>query len=138
MATRTIEKEVLERERVFWDAMKIMDADKAVEMTDERCIIAGAQGVAAIDPKTMGELMKGATWKLHSYSMDDKNVQVRTIGDNVAIVAYRVSEDLTVDGERLTLEAFDTSVWVREGNDWRCALHTESPAGDPFGRDKQR
>ena len=138
MATKTIEQEIIEREHGFWDAMKNMDSAQTVAMTDKQCFIAGAQGIAAIDPKTMGDLMSSATWKLHSYKMDEKDMKVRMVGDNVAIVAYPVSEDLTVDGQRLTLNANDTSVWVRDGKDWRCALHTESPAGDPFGRDKKK
>jgi len=27
-----------------------------------------------------------------------------------------------------------SSVWVRRDGTWTCALHTESVAGDPFGR----
>jgi len=41
-----------------------------------------------------------------------------------------------VDGETLPVVANDSSVWVRRDGQWRCALHTESLAGDPFGRDK--
>lgn len=31
-------------------------------------------------------------------------------------------------------EAFDSSVWVHRIGHWVCAVHTESLAGDPFGR----
>jgi hypothetical protein len=48
-----------------------------------------------------------------------------------------VREQLTVDGNPLTLEAADASTWVRRDGRWVCALHTESIAGDPFGRDRQ-
>jgi hypothetical protein len=41
---------------------------------------------------------------------------------------------LVVDGKPVKLQAYDSSVWVRRDGDWLCALHTESPAGDPFGR----
>jgi hypothetical protein len=30
-----------------------------------------------------------------------------------------------VDGKKLTLEAADASTWVRDGDGWACALHTE-------------
>ena len=30
------------------------------------------------------------------------------------------------------------SVWVRSGGQWRCAMHTESLAGDPCGRDRKK
>ena len=54
------------------------------------------------------------------------------------VIAYKVSEKLTVDGLPLTLVAFDSSMWVKEADGrWRCALHTEAIAGDSFGRDKR-
>lgn len=57
--------------------------------------------------------------------------------DDVAIVAYTVHEELTVEGKPVKLDAADASTWVRRDGDWRCVLHTESIAGDPFGRDRQ-
>ena len=54
--------------------------------------------------------------------------------DDVAVVAYKVKEELVVDGEPLSLEAFESSVWIRRDGKWTCGLHTESIAGDPFGR----
>jgi hypothetical protein len=41
-----------------------------------------------------------------------------------------------VDGKAVTLDAADASTWVRRDGRWRCALHTESIQGDPFGRDR--
>ena len=138
MTTNTIEQRVLEREREFWETMRTMDGDKAAGMTSDKCVIAGAQGVSAIDPRTMGEMMRGGTWKLHGYEIDEGSMQVTAASHDVAVIAYKVIEDLTIDNQRLTLTAFDTSVWVRDGDRWRCALHTESPAGDPFGRDRKQ
>lgn len=48
----------------------------------------------------------------------------------------KVNERLTVDGKPLKLEAADASTWVRRGERWVCALHTEAITGDPFGRDR--
>jgi hypothetical protein len=62
---------------------------------------------------------------------------VRLLGDDVAIVAYQVHEELTVDGKPVTLDAADSSTWVRRDGRWLCALHTEAIAGDPFGRDRK-
>jgi hypothetical protein len=59
------------------------------------------------------------------------------LGDDVAIVAYKVKEDMTVEGKPLQLEAADTSTWVRKDGRWLCALHTEALTGDPFGRDRR-
>jgi uncharacterized protein (TIGR02246 family) len=131
------EQELLQLERQFWDAMKDKDGQRAARLTDDGCIIVGAQGVSAIDRPTMEKLTTDDAWELQQYSLDEKNTQVRFINDDVAIVAYRVDEQVVVDGETLPIEANDSSVWVRRNGEWRCALHTESLAGDPFGRDKR-
>ena len=61
---------------------------------------------------------------------------VRMLTDDVAVIAYKVHEDLTADGEPVKLDAADTSIWVRRAGRWVCAVHTESIAGDPFGRER--
>ena len=129
-------RELLELERRFWNAMRDKDGEAASEMTDDNCIIVGAQGVSAIDPTTMARLTKEGDCELERYIFDESTAQVQFLNDDVALVAYKVKEKLTVDGKSLQLEANDSSVWVRRNGDWYCAMHTESVAGDPFGRDK--
>ena len=58
------------------------------------------------------------------------------LGADPAVVAYTVREELTVDGQPVGFDAADTSTWVRRGDRWVCAAHTESLRGDPFGRDR--
>ena len=137
MATQTKEQELIDTEQRFWGAMQQKDGNTAAELTDDGCIIVGAQGVSAIDRNSMRKMTAEGQWELRQFSFNEKTRRVRFISDDVAIVAYSVSEQLVVDGKPLQLEAHDSSVWVRNGSQWRCALHTESLAGDPFGRDKQ-
>jgi hypothetical protein len=73
---------------------------------------------------------------LNEFTLSD-DAQIRLLSDDVAVLAYKVRENLTVDGEPVTLEAADASTWIRRDGRWRCALHTESIVGDPFGRDRQ-
>ena len=136
LATQAHEQELMEVERRFWNAMQEKDADTASELTDEQCVIVGAQGVSAIDAKTMAKLTSEGTWELEQYSFDEQKRQIRFLTDDIAIVAYPVRERVIVDGQTLPVVANDSSVWVRRDGQWRCALHTESLAGDPFGRDK--
>jgi hypothetical protein len=76
-----------------------------------------------------------AQWELRDFQLSD-DAQVRKLSDDVAILAYNVHENLTVDGQPVSLDAADASTWVRRNGQWKCALHTESIAGDPFGRDR--
>jgi len=136
MSSSTHEQELVDVERRFWNAMKEKDAAAASALTDDQCVIVGAQGVSAIDAKTMAKLTSEGQWEMEQFSFDEQKRQIRFLTDDIAIVAYPVRERVVVDGETLPVVANDSSVWVRRNGEWRCALHTESLAGDPFGRDK--
>jgi hypothetical protein len=84
--------------------MKAKGARLAVQLTDDNCIIVGAQGVSEIDRKTMAKLTTEGQWELKQCSFDQAN---------------------------------DSSVWIRRDGAWLRALHTESLAGDPDGRDRR-
>jgi uncharacterized protein (TIGR02246 family) len=137
MATTTIEAELLDLEKRYWQALKDQDVDAVLRLTDDPCILTGAQGVGLIDRKTLAAMMQAANYTLNDFELKE-GAQVRLLRDDVAIVAYQVHEELTVDGEPVTLDAADASTWVRRNGSWLCALHTESITGDPFGRDRQR
>ena len=136
MATMTVEKELMQLEKQFWQAIKDRDADTAIALTDDECIVSGAQGIARIDQDAMEGMMRDASYSLNRFRIAD-NPEVRLVNDDVATVAYKVHEELTVDGKPVTLEAAETSVWVRRDGRWVCALHTESLLGDPYGRDRK-
>jgi len=135
MATQEIEIELLDLERQYWQAVKDKDAEAVVRLTDDSCIIAGSRGVFRVRKEALPGMMESARYTLHDFQLSD-DAQVRFLRDDVAIVAYRVHEELTVDGERIAVEASDASTWVRRHGQWVCALHTESITGDPYGRDR--
>ena len=133
--TQTIEAELLGLEKRYWQAIKDKDIDAAMRLTDFPCIVTGSSGVGSIDQKTFGTMMKSASYTLNRFEI--KSEQVRLLRDDVAVVAYQVREELTVDGKPVTVDAADSSTWVRRDNRWVCAAHTESIAGDPYGRDRR-
>ena len=134
MADQKLRDEIMGFEKAFWDAMKNKDTDAAARMTAKQCIVTGATGVGVIDPSMMAQMLAAGTWALNDYTFDD--VSVQEIGNDTVIVAYKATEQLTVDGAPLSMTAYDASVWHREDGRWTCSLHTESPAGDPFGRSR--
>ncbi|HKG24973.1 MAG TPA: nuclear transport factor 2 family protein [Thermomicrobiales bacterium] len=136
MATKALERELLDLEERYWRAMKEKDADAALRLTDDPCIVTSAQGIARIDKATLERMLRTASWTLNEFEIED-DAEVRQVNDDVAILAYKVREKLTVDGKPVTVDAADASMWVRRGDRWVCALHTESIAGDPFGRDRR-
>ena len=136
MANKAIEQELLGLEKEYWQALQDGDVETALRLTDDGCILAGSRGVMRIDRQAFISMMQDATYTLHRFELKD-DAQVTLLGDDVAVLAYSVHEELTVDGSPVTLDAADASTWVRRNGRWVCALHTESIAGDPFGRDRQ-
>jgi hypothetical protein len=134
MAKTQIDKEILELEREYWQAMITKDSEVATRLTADRSIIVGAQGVSTVGKQEIGDMVKSDKWTLKSFDFGD--VEFKATDKNTAIIAYTVKEDLEVDGKRLTLEANDSSVWSRRNGTWECVLHTEALKGDPFGRDR--
>lgn len=135
MAYTSSEKQVIELERRYWQALKDKDVDAVIGMTDDPCIVTGAQGVAEIDHKTFEHMMRSAPWTIDAFTLGD-DVHVRMLGDDVAVVAYKVHEELTVEGMPVTLDAADASTWVRRDGRWLCAAHSEALSGDAYGRDR--
>jgi ketosteroid isomerase-like protein len=135
MTDGPIEAKLVDYEKQYWQAIKDRDVPAAMRLTDDPCIVTGAQGVARITRTAFAGMLQTGGWTLHEFTLTD--VQVRLLGDEVAVIAYKVKELLTVDGKSLTLEAADSSTWVRREGQWVCALHTEALLGDPFGRDRR-
>lgn len=127
--------ELIALERQYWQAIQDGDFEKISELTDESCIVTGAQGLAQVDRPTLERMLVNAPWILHSFELSDERALM--LSDDVGVLAYKVRERLTVDGKPVTLEANDSSTWVRRDGRWLCALHTEAIAGDPFGRDRR-
>ena len=126
------EAQIIALEKQYWQAIKERDYQTALALTDDPCIVTGAQGVAALDHETFKQMMNAETWRLDDFAISDMKVEL--IGDDIAIVAYKVHEEMSVDGKKVKLDAADASTWRRQNGSWVCALHTESLLGDPFGR----
>ncbi len=129
------DREILELEHAYWRAIQERDLDAALALTDETCIVIGAQGFAKIGGEQFAQMLRSDRWALHGYEIVGEPA-IRRVGDDLAFVAYKVREEMTVEGKPLVLEAADSSTWIRRDGKWRCALHTESVLGDPFGRDR--
>lgn len=136
MVDESVEKEILQLEKRYWQAVKDRDIDTAESLTDDPCLVAGATGVSRVAKENFRKIMQAAKYTLHSFTM--QNAEVRLLSDNVAVVAYKMHEELTVDGKPVSIDACDSSTWVKRDGRWVCALHTESLVGDPYGRDRKQ
>jgi len=135
MKKEAIERELVELERTYWQALKDRDFETALKLTDDPCIITGPQGIGMLDRRSLVKMMKDASYTLDEFELSD-DIKVSLLTNDVAIVAYEVHEEYTIDGKSVMFDAADASTWIHRNGRWVCSLHTEAIEGDPFGRDR--
>lgn len=116
--------EIIALERDFWDAMKSKDGKRASKLSGKLALTTNARGVSRIPTAKMGQMTEEGNWTLESYEFED--VEVVTPADDVAIIAYTVKQNVTMDGKRQELRAADASTWIRGANGWECHAHSET------------
>ncbi|MGH2632337.1 MAG: nuclear transport factor 2 family protein [Tepidiformaceae bacterium] len=128
MPATTMPELALELEKQYWDAMKAADWDAVERLTADPCVVVGATGIAEVTRQQLRDMLSNQDYQVKSYRINASSVRVQEAGSDVAFVAYGIHEESERDGKPLKLDAFNSSVWVRRGGDWQCALHTESAA----------
>jgi hypothetical protein len=116
--------EIVALEKSYWDAMKSKDGKKTAKLSGKSALVTGAQGVMRIEKDKMREMTEEGKWTLESYAFDD--VEVSTPSPDVALIAYTVSQNVTMDGKARKMRAADSSVWIRGSNGWECHAHSET------------
>ena len=118
----TTTTELLDLEREGWDALST-DGEAASAFYDrvlaEDVLMLLPGGMVIDDRDTVVESMKGAAWE--SYDLDDEHVV--PLGEDSAVIGYRATA--VRDGEPYT--ALFNSTYVREGGDWKLAVHQQTP-----------
>ena len=123
------ESATIERlETEFWQSMVDKDADKAVTMIADECLITGPQGTMRSDPADYKRMTEQGEWELDQFEFSD--VQVIFPQEDTAIIAYNVHQTGSMKGQEMDLNCADSSTWVRDGEEWKCALHTETIIGE--------
>ena len=114
-------------EKDFWQSMVDKDADQAMTMIADECLITGPQGTMRSDPADYKRMTEQGEWELDQFEFSD--VQVIFPQEDTAIIAYNVHQTGSMKGQEMDLNCADSSTWVRDGEEWKCALHTETIIG---------
>ena len=122
--SKTIER----LETAFWQSMVDKDADKAGTMIADECLITGPQGTMRSDPADYKRMTEEGDWELDQFEFSD--VQVIFPQDDTAIITYKVHQTGSMKGQEMDLNCADSTTWVKDGDEWKCALHTETIIGE--------
>jgi len=118
---------IVRLEETFWQSMVDKDADKAMRMIADECLITGPAGTMRSDPADYKRMTEEGAWELDAFEFSE--VQVIFPVEDTAIIAYKVHQTGTMKGQAMDLNCADSTTWVRDGDAWKCALHTETIVG---------
>jgi len=121
---KSTKDEIIALEKDHWDAMKRKDGKRTSQLSGKTSLTIGARGVTAISKDKMGKMTEEGDWTLESYDFSD--VEVITPTDDVAIIAYKVKQKVTMNGKKQELSAADSSTWIRGSKGWECHAHSET------------
>lgn len=122
--TTPTKDDIIALETSYWEAMKAKDGARTAELSGKTSLVTGMQGVISIAKSKMGKMTEYGKWTLESYAFAD--VEVIMPAPDVAIIAYTVTQKVTIDGKPQTLHAADSSTWIRGADGWECHAHSET------------
>jgi len=114
---------IVELEKQFWQAMQDKDAKGAAALIADDGLVTGAKGPMRMNPAKYEEMTRDGKWTLDDYAFSD--VEVAFPADDVAVIAYKVHQTGTIGDDPMDMKCVDSSTWVKDSGDWKCALHTE-------------
>ena len=125
---KPIEDEIVGLEKSYWDAIKRKDGKTTASLSGKTSLVTGANGVMSIEKDKMGSMTEEGTWELKSYQFSD--VSVVTPSPDVAIIVYKVTQTVSMDGTDRQFTAADSSTWIRGSAGWECHAHSETILSD--------
>ncbi|MEZ0129984.1 nuclear transport factor 2 family protein [Flavobacterium sp. LBUM151] len=120
-----METQIIELEKKYWQGMENHDYETVKNLTQFPCIIAGKNGVQSVNEANFKKMFEsGDGNKIKVLSISD--VEAQLIAENTAIIAYQIELGMTDDQQKNPMKCACTSTWIKQNNNWVCALHTEA------------
>ena len=117
-------QQIVDLETRFWRALQEKDVAGAQAMIADQSRSTGPSGITPMNPQRFGQLMRDAPWTLDDFEFSDMDVIFPTA--DVAVITYKVHQTGEMEGKPMDMNAAESTVWARDGDSWKCALHTET------------
>lgn len=117
--------QIIELEKKYWQAMENHDYETVKNLTHFPCIIAGKTGLQSVDEATFKKMFESADGNKIKV-LNISNVETQLLAENTAVTAYQIALEMTDDKQNTQMKCVCTSTWIKENNNWVCALHTET------------
>ena len=117
--------EALEFEKQYWKALEQHDIDTVKNLTRFPCIVTGKTGVRKVDETEFHKNFESSK-NMQMKVLDISDIKSQAINETTAVIAYIVQLEYVVDGQASAFRCACASTWVKENDQWLCAMHTES------------
>jgi hypothetical protein len=120
-----MENQIIELEKKYWEAMQTHNYETVKSLTHFPCIVAGRNGVKSVDEinfKKMFESGKDKKMRVLSFS----GFETQKLNENTIITGYEMELEYPADENSTVAKCACSSTWVKENENWVCALHSET------------
>ncbi len=118
---------LIKLERSAYQAWKAKNATFWSTFLSDKFVGYGSSG--KLDKASATEEYTGAGCEIKSYDLSDE--RVRPLGNDAALITFKTTVDGTCGGQKVPVNSWAASVYVREGDQWKGIFHAESPVVDP-------
>jgi hypothetical protein len=63
-----IDKELLAREKQYWEAIRSRHGATATRLSDARCLVIGPQGIGQLDRQALAGMVENAPYELRNFA----------------------------------------------------------------------
>ena len=120
-----METQIMELEKKYWQGMENHDYETVRNLTHFPCVVAGKTGLQSVDEATFKKMFESAAGnKIKVLNISD--VEMQLLAENIAITAYQIELEMPDDNQISSVKCVCTSTWIKENNNWVCAMHTET------------
>ncbi len=126
-AAAATSKTLVALENKFWQSMVDEDVDTALGLLSEPALMVSGHGTIKFDHAGYRKMAEKGSMVVTAFKLSD--VDVVQPSDDTAVLTYRVQQSVAPRGQSggTKQEMANSSTWVRQGEDWRCVMHTETP-----------
>lgn len=118
------EDKIVQMEKDLWEAWKTHNADPFKNNMSDKSVDVGAEGVMGKEDAV--KMIAGSDCQVTSYSISD--TKVTWLDKNTALLTYKGTQDATCGGHKVPDAVWASSIWTKEGSQWKAAFHQETPA----------
>jgi hypothetical protein len=117
--------EILALETSYWDAIKHKNGTETAKLSGKNALVSSTQGVRNIPKDKMGAMTESGPLTLNAHELDE--VSVVTPAKDVAIIAYKAKQTMTMEGEKRDMTTAHISTWIMGAEGWECHAHSQTP-----------